>query len=738
MSESWHNLEENILKLAHAKWGVVAHPETINGVNHDCVLKFKPDYWVIIETTQERNLDKLRGDVNRLQLSKQFLMSINIYSECYFVCEQLSSISSLRTSGQGMNLHVMSLNEFAAELYDYDLYINNRINRNFGSDKNRDSVKYVPVKYESEINNKKYTINDFLTSLTTGRNVILLGDFGTGKSRCIRELFNILTEKSVTKNRYYPLAINLRDVWGARTYEDIVSIHLRDLGVSSIIDTTFRLTEENTLIFLLDGFDEIGTQSWGADNSEVKAAKMASLAGVRDIARKKKKGIFIVGREHYFDNDEEMFECLGLSSHLTTVCRCQDEFSDDEISAYLSQTEISIDYPKWLPKKPLLCEYINTLGPEKIDTLLQDSKGEPEFWSHFIDKITERDSEISTSLSAGSIKKVLIELARMTRFKADQMEPFSVAEIKLAFQKCIGRGATSESEIMLQRLPGLGRFDSQSDERKFVDRYLVNGLIAEDLVRIIQNTDVKCFEEDWISEISYNSAKYTAHFVRDKQQNLYSLLKKKKESKNTILFGDLLHVLLYCKDTYDFNNLTISNTCFSCVDLSHKTIHNLIIENSFFEELNILKTTSDNFIINNCEINKIIGISNKDAAPVWIKSNINFCSELNTKKSIRKQEELNLYQRHFLEIIQKLFFQSGVSRSEKAMFKHKTSDDYKAINSILTYLNSEGIICISNRAGRDGNLYKPDRKYTTRMQAIKDELYHSNDPLWIKISKMTS
>ena len=735
MTTSWKGLEDSVLSLAHAKWGIPARPETIKGINHDCVIKYKKDFWIIIEITKEKNLDKLRGDVNRLSLSRQYLFSKHIYSECYFICENLSPISSLRTSCQGLNINIASIEEFSTELYDYEMYKNRRIEKNFGSDPNKDTVKYVHVKYEGE--NQFYSISDFCRSLTTGRNIILLGDFGTGKSRCIRELFNILNDINSTKLKFYPIAINLRDVWGARTYEDIVSIHLRALGLSALIDPTFRLTEENNLIFLLDGFDEIGTQSWGADSSEVKAAKMASLAGVRDIATKKKKGLFIVGREHYFDNDDEMFECLGLAPNQTTVCKCPDEFSDDEISAYLSQIGIEIAYPKWLPKKPLLCEYINSLGSKKIQTLLMGDDGEPEFWSHFIDKITDRDSEISTALPRGSIKKVLIELARMVRSKTDQMDPFSVYEIKQAFQKCVGRTATSDSEIMLQRLPGLGRFDSQSDERKFVDRYLIDGLISEDITRIIKEADTSCFSEDWINEASKKSVYYAAKFSNNSQQAIYSLIKKTENSKNTIIKGDLLHTLLCCDNNDDFKGLEISDTCFSKVDVSNKKISNLIIRNSLFEELNILKTTSCGFCIRDSIINKIVGITDKDSAPKWIANcEISSCAELHTKKSIRKQETLNLYQRHFLEIIQKLFFQSGVSRSEKAMYKHKTAEDYKAINSILTYLSGEKIVSINNRVGRDGNLYTPNRKETSRMQKIKDELHHSQDPIWLKITVM--
>ena len=70
------------------------------------------------------------------------------------------------------------------------------------------------------------------------------------------------------------------------------------------------------------------------------------------------------------------------------------------------------------------------------------------------------------------------------------------------------------------------------------------------------------------------------------------------------------------------------------------------------------------------------------------------------------------------------------------MFKQKNSEDYTAIRDILLYLSKEKIISINVGAGRDGTLYKPNRKNTNRMQKIKDELHHSQDEIWIKVTQM--
>ena len=108
MTTTWKNFEKIVLNLASVKWGLSARPETINGINHDCVIKFKDNYWIIIEITKEKSLDKLRGDASRLSLTRSYLFSKEIFAECYFICEDLSPISSLRESCNGLNIKVFS------------------------------------------------------------------------------------------------------------------------------------------------------------------------------------------------------------------------------------------------------------------------------------------------------------------------------------------------------------------------------------------------------------------------------------------------------------------------------------------------------------------------------------------------------------------------------------------------------------------------------------------------------
>jgi hypothetical protein len=80
MGISWKQLEENVKLIASYKWNCNAIKETIAGINFDCVLKPRPDYWIIVETTEEFSLEKVRLDISKYSACKLFLISSGIFS----------------------------------------------------------------------------------------------------------------------------------------------------------------------------------------------------------------------------------------------------------------------------------------------------------------------------------------------------------------------------------------------------------------------------------------------------------------------------------------------------------------------------------------------------------------------------------------------------------------------------------------------------------------------------------
>jgi hypothetical protein len=87
--------------------------------------------------------------------------------------------------------------------------------------KAKDEFSNDAVMYERLDGGKELSIADLAEMLLSGRNVILLGEYGTGKSRCVRELFNTLAE-SWDLTFQFPFAVNLRECWGLDRGDEIV------------------------------------------------------------------------------------------------------------------------------------------------------------------------------------------------------------------------------------------------------------------------------------------------------------------------------------------------------------------------------------------------------------------------------------------------------------------------------------------------------------------------------------
>lgn len=63
----WSDLENSVREIASIRYARPCEKIRLEtGVAHDCVLKLDENHWIIVEITKNKNLDKIRGDVNRL------------------------------------------------------------------------------------------------------------------------------------------------------------------------------------------------------------------------------------------------------------------------------------------------------------------------------------------------------------------------------------------------------------------------------------------------------------------------------------------------------------------------------------------------------------------------------------------------------------------------------------------------------------------------------------------------
>ena len=222
----WQELERLVRRIAEAKFGGIARAEDISGVNCDCVMHLREGSVVLIEISKETTIAKLRVDIAKFNVLRPHFISKNIFPRCYFITKDAPT-PALIEAGSSNVVQVYSFWQLLDLFFGLDQYSSARLNRPFGSAVNLysgapDRNPYIAVKYSS-INGEGYTIERIASELTNGRTIILVGDYGSGKSRCIQEVFEALlkTQKEKYSN---PIAINLRENWGLKRAQEILLV----------------------------------------------------------------------------------------------------------------------------------------------------------------------------------------------------------------------------------------------------------------------------------------------------------------------------------------------------------------------------------------------------------------------------------------------------------------------------------------------------------------------------------
>ena len=189
-------------------------PQRIDGVNFDAVAKISEEELILIEVTEENNLNKVRSDIAKIQAVKLNYMLKGILAKAFIVLNQ-EPTPGMIDLGKKSKVTVLSIDEFAKMAFDFQSYASIRNRLAFGSainptTGNPDNHSYIPVDYIDEAGGRKYLARDIADKLAKGEKIILLGEYGTGKSRCTKEIFTTI-EKNVEIGGKFVISINLRE-----------------------------------------------------------------------------------------------------------------------------------------------------------------------------------------------------------------------------------------------------------------------------------------------------------------------------------------------------------------------------------------------------------------------------------------------------------------------------------------------------------------------------------------------
>lgn len=770
---AWQKFEKKIREIASLRWNCVAIPEEIAGVKLDCVLKPEEDHWILVEITENNTLDKVRTDITKLSGVRNALFHEDIYCKCYIVMSKKPT-DSMRTNGNAQKVTVMSGEEFQNEYFDYGSYVFSRSKMQFGSLVNVETGKpenntYIDVSYMEKKQDKKLKdtddtaekgnkkdhniapkdigrprkVDEIIDLLKRGKRVVLKGDFGLGKSRCVKEIFDKLTQNP--QENPYVIAVNLRDHWGARRAEEIILRHFKDLGLE---EKNFIKTYRSPgVIYLLDGFDEIGTQTWSSDRSKMKHIREMSVCGLKDLIGRVQGGVLITGREYYFNSDQEMFKSLGLNPQQVVVMECQQEFTDSELLTFIEKnipegvkSSDLEQLPPWLPKRPLVIQLLLKYASDifSVKYAFEDICG---FWYAFLSKLCEREAKIHPALIPDTIRDVLLNLARQTRMSKDNTGPITQKDLSNAFVEAAGFTPNDETAIMLQRLPSLGRISADSPDRQFLDSFILNGLRAENIIQASESWNEKLLSEGWIYPLDQTGLSILSEYISKdvkRVDTFLSLALRAANSGNSVLAADIVAALcMLDMDSLDFKGLNISDSHFSYLSFEGKEIHRLTISNSVIDRLDLTNSKlGDSTGLSQCLIANAYGIASRKSVPEQVVKCDIESFELLATTTLIKRARLSEPQKLFVEMLRKIFFQPGAGRKESALLRGMgVSANRQLGEKILKKLLDEKLI--ERIKGDEGSVYKPVRKKTGRIDKMLTDLTLSTDPLWQAISELS-
>lgn len=737
----WDTFEEQVRGVASLIWKKDCKPRRVSGVNFDGFIELSPEEVVIVEISVRENLSKVREDITKLATARVALAVEGIVLRGWIVLNGTPT-QAMKEAAAAAKVTVCSIHEFAATFFEFPRYLESRIKMAFGSAINPltgeiDETEYVPVSYRSRFDGRQLDISRVCDLLLDGKNIVLLGEYGSGKSRCIRQMFYLLSSEWGETFRF-PFAINLRDCWGLHTGREIVRRSFDDLGLSELESSAIRVFNSKSCLLLIDGFDEIGSQAWSTDEDRLKQLRAQAVVGVKDAVRHLGGGCLIAGREHYFSSEEEMFSALGLDRKNTIVIEANDEFTEEQMETYFEFTNVEVDLPTWLPRRPLICQAIAQLNDNERNKMFGIQSDDASFWDHFINVVCERDARINANFDSTTIYRVFVSLARLTRRFPSNVGPISQRDLQEAFEEVVGKLPVEEASVMLLRLPSLGRIGLESADRQFVDTFILDGLRAKDIAHAAVGSvesRASITADKWFNPLEKLGQSILALDIEQRRETYLQLANQGVKSGNNVLTGDIIASFCRTSTVSDLGGIEITKSSISELDLSAGKIENVAISDTVISHIILPSSPPNRISISSSLAEKVSGASSFSGLPAWIKlEGVDQFDSVQTVAQIRKAG-LSPAHEVLISILKKTFLQKGAGRKEEALLRGFGAGSVKSIaERVVSLLMKEGIL--ERHKGREGWIYSPVRAHAARVGSIVNQLRSTSDPIWNDVDRL--
>ncbi len=504
MRDEDQDFENEVRRVARALWPEARYSGAITFDGRERDGMFETEECIhLLEATTSRRLEKARQDIGKLvSLASRLQRSASHKAiRGWFVTRDEPTADQREAAERYKSfLAVLSFSQFQARLIEVRAYLEARDNYAFGSVRDpvtgspKSTVEYVPLALAEPGQPTLRTPDDVVELLATGGRVVLLGDYGAGKSMTLQYVHRKLAIRyHKGKSAQFPVYLNLRDHYGQTEPAEILERHARTIGFEHPAHLV-RAWRAGYVVLLLDGFDEVTGLSIQGLWRKLRDNRYRAMEPVRRLVSEHPAdlGLAIAGRAHFFDTDTERRAALGATGFLEMSLN---EFTDDQLQEYLKLRRLGGTVPSWLPARPLLVAYLASTG------LVQDVVGqwaaglEPaDGWNLLLDRVACREAQIEAGIDGPTVRRILERLATKARSVPDGLGSLAPDDIVAAFREICGYPPDERGMLLLQRLPGLGIDQGGSETRRFIDESLAETCRAGDLYAFAENPyDVSLF-----------------------------------------------------------------------------------------------------------------------------------------------------------------------------------------------------------------------------------------------------
>lgn len=713
---------------------------------------------IVVEATKSRKLDKTKYDLEKSIKLVKSLRRSQEFSEYNFRIMLVTSDDPtadqnehVKSSKAGCPKEIISFTALFSRLFDARHYIRVRGDHSFGSVRdpaNETNYKipasdYIPTALSHESTGESIKSSDLATRLESGGRYVIYGDYGSGKSMTLRDIYFKIRNRFTSGDLILcPVYLNLREHIAQTQPDEALYRHAEKIGFPEP-HSLISAWRAGFIMLFLDGFDELTPPQFASSVSNLRQARRFAVEVVRRFIEQTPIGapIIVAGRESYFDSRQEAMGALGYDN--ATKVFDLSGFTDHDIERFLKAKGTQI--PLWLPTRPLLLGYLANAGLLKgqgHQLSLDPASG----WNQMLQRVCEREvSQVwGVGFEASDLRLFIEGLATSAR-KSRDSRGLEDSDLRSVFRAVFGRDTDEPASLLTMRLPGLGSVPGRPGAREFIDADFADAAASGDLSRYIEAPFVDGAPLENVSVVLNGLGREmaVAQLTEVSAKASIALSRSSQRPELAVTSADLMSILIDRQVDYNGPQLDIQDSNFETIIVDPELNFSAIsLSRCIISTVEIGRPSASKDIDNlprfhDCVIDRVEGAVSEQDIPCGVltgSTSVETYAAFTATNDAVMKSTLPGPVKVLLTILRKLFLQRGTGRQYSALRRGLPSGLVKYVDPVVAQVKAEAFasdIYIDQRT-----ILIPNRSRTADALSIINGPNASNHALIGRVRKL--